>query len=89
MRLMSQSQARIIVRTSARSCGAADQTDLARGAGRLDAFTPEMRHHQDNPVKALPVIGLDKVTGNLNLRAYYLRVCSSGEIAFVEDFADG
>ena len=52
-------------------------------------FTPEMRHHQDNPVEVLPVIGLDKVTGNVNLREYYLRVRSSGEIAYVEDFADG
>ena len=47
----------------------------------LMLFTPEMRHHQDNPVEILPVIGLDKVPGNANLRDYYLRVRSSGEIA--------
>ena len=52
-------------------------------------FTPEMRHHQDNPVEALPVIGLDKSTGNVNLREYYLRVRSSVEIVYVEDFSDG
>ena len=52
-------------------------------------FTPEMRHHQDNPSEALPVVSLDKVTGNGNLRDYYLQVRSSGEIAYIEDFADG
>ena len=55
----------------------------------IAVFTAEMRRHQDDPTKALAVVGLDKITGNINLKEYYVRVRSSGAIAFLEHFEDG
>ncbi len=52
-------------------------------------FTPEMRRHMGKPTMALAVVGLDKITGNINLKEYYVRLRGNGEIAFIEDFEDG
>ncbi|MBT7548077.1 MAG: hypothetical protein HN611_05320, partial [Gemmatimonadetes bacterium] len=52
-------------------------------------FTPEMRRHLGKPTMALAVVGLDKITGNINLKEYYVRLRGNGEIAFIEDFEDG
>ena len=38
---------------------------------------------------ALAVVGLDKITGNINLKEYYVRFRGNGEIAFIENFEDG
>ncbi len=48
-----------------------------------------MRRHQDDPTTALAVVGLDKITGNINLKEYYVRVRGSGVIAHLEHFEDG
>ena len=55
----------------------------------IAVFTPEMRRHLRKPAMALAVVGLDKITGNINLKEYYVRLRGNGEIAFIEDFEDG
>ena len=55
----------------------------------IAVFTPEMRRHLGKPAMALAVVGLDKITGNINLKEYYVRLRGNGEIAFIEDFEDG
>jgi hypothetical protein len=52
-------------------------------------FTPEMRRHQERPAFALQVVSLDKVTGNVNLKDFYVRVSDDGQIAYVEGFEEG
>ena len=55
----------------------------------IAVFTPEMRRHLRKPAMALAVVGLDKITGNINLEEYYDWLGGHGEIAFIEDFEDG
>ena len=52
-------------------------------------FESERRRHQDNPRLALPVISLDKVAGNANLKDLYVRVREDGQLHYVDDFEDG
>ena len=52
-------------------------------------FTPEMWRHEENSSLGLAVVSLDKVTGNQTLQELYVRLRSSGELAFIEGFEDG
>ncbi|HIL07435.1 MAG TPA: hypothetical protein EYG11_01925 [Candidatus Latescibacteria bacterium] len=52
-------------------------------------FTPEMRRQPGKSAMALAVVGLDKVTGNINLKEYYAQLRGNGEVAFIENFEDG
>ena len=52
-------------------------------------FQPERRRHQENARVRLSVISLDKVSGNGNLRGFYVRVREDGQLHYVEDFEDG
>jgi hypothetical protein len=51
--------------------------------------TPEMRRQPGKSAMALAVVGLDKVTGNINLKEYYAQLRGNGEAAFIEDFENG
>ena len=50
---------------------------------------PEKKRHQDNPRLTISVVGLDKISGNLNLKELYVRVQENGQILYIEDFEDG
>ena len=52
-------------------------------------LTPEMKRPQERPAFVLQVVGLDKLTGNTNLKDFYVRVDDSGKVAYVEGFESG
>ena len=52
-------------------------------------FTPAMWRHEENSSLGLAVVSLDKVTGNRTLQELYVRLRSSGQLAFIEGFEDG
>ncbi|MGY8826350.1 MAG: Gfo/Idh/MocA family protein [Candidatus Latescibacterota bacterium] len=47
---------------------------------------PEMKHPQEQPSFAIQVVGLDKLTGNTNLKEYYVRVDDDGKVAYIEGY---
>jgi hypothetical protein len=51
--------------------------------------TPEMKRHQERSAFALPVVGLDKLTGNINLKEYFVRVSDDGQVAYVDGYESG
>ncbi len=51
--------------------------------------TPEMKRHQERSAFALAVVGLDKLTGNINLKEYFVRVSDDGQVAYVDGYESG
>ncbi len=49
----------------------------------------EARRHQERPSIALRVASLDKLTGNSELKDYFVRVDGAGQVAYIEDFETG
>ena len=52
-------------------------------------FTAETKRHQERASIGIPVVSLDKVSGNINLKDYYIPVRDNGQIAYLENFEDG
>ena len=65
------------------------QRGPARNTGRYSRIHTGDEAAPGKTRNGFAVFGLDRITGNINLKEYYVRLRGNGEIAFIEDFEDG
>jgi hypothetical protein len=62
---------------------------LRRALAAYLKFSSEKRRHMEMPQVGLPVVGLDKVSGNPALKDLFVRVGEDGGVMLVESYEDG